>query len=164
MEKTTFLQHLRDAAIRSHDNALQFVSNELRPPFHYHVLLNQSFDGNPLAEGEHILPDMRARGEKSTGPMTDQEVVELLWREGMVPEWIDVTPYSSDGTGTYFQLRCCGRFASKDDLLYHKEERYPPFHAPGVIIPPGWKSVEKDGRFDLHWHLHRHVKGPNRST
>jgi hypothetical protein len=155
MEKTLFLKHLRDCAAKTHEGTLLVVTNNLRPPFHYYVLLNQSFDGNPLADGERILSDLKARGGEKVGPMTDTDVIDLLWRDGVVPEWIDVTPYTSDATGTYFQLRCCGRFAAEERLLYHLKEGYPPFHRFGPMIPPDWESVEKSGRFDLHWHLRR---------
>ena len=153
MDKATFLANLRRCASKAHEKALHVVTEELRPPFHYYVLLNRSYDGNPLVPGEHFIPDLKAHGSEILGPMSDEKSVELLWRDGMVPEWINVTLHSSGTGGTFFQLRCCGRFTPNEKFLYHLNEGYPPFHLFGPIQPPDWVSVEQSGRFNLHWHL-----------
>lgn len=155
MTREEFTRNLSQATLRSHELALMAVENELRQPFSFLVELNQSYDGNPLTSGEVIPEVMRARGGQSIGPLTHEEVVNLVWLDGLVPEWIDIIPWKAAATGLSFQLTCCGRFAEGEPLLYHAKEGYPPFHAPGVWIPPDWESVEKDGRFDLNWHLQR---------
>ena len=129
------------------------VENELRKPFSYIVKLNASYDGNPLAKEEVIPKEIRAKGNAPIGPMTQEDVVSLLWLDHFIPEWIDVVPWEARPTGLTFELLCCGRFTKDSRCLYHKKEGYPPFHAPGVMVPPDWKSVEEDGRFDLNWHL-----------
>ena len=155
MRREEFSQNFRKAILRSHEKALAFVENELRLPFNYLIKLNQSFDGNPLARGEVIIHKMRAKGEKAIGPLSHEEVVALLWHDGLVPEWVDVTPWEATKHGLTFQLICGGRFAESEPLLYHAKEGYPPFHAPGVWTPPQWSSVEESGRFDVNWHLKR---------
>jgi len=160
MTREEFSQNLWKATLRSHEKALEFVENELKPPFAYLVRLNQSYDGNPLASGEVIPKEMRAIGEKHIGPLSVEDVMALLWRNGFVPEWIDIIPWEATADGLAFQLTCCGRFAESEPLLYHANEGYPPFHAPGVWVPPGWKSVEESGRFDVNWHLKRTTESP----
>ena len=116
----------------------------------YFVILNGSFDGNPLASGEHIFPDHDVPQFDARVPRSAEEVVECLWRGGKIPEWIDITPYEADGTFLYSELLCCGRFTDDDGLLYHKREGYPPFHVFGPVLPVGYRNLEQDGKFDLH--------------
>ena len=94
-----------------------FVENELKPPFDFLVRLNQSFDGNPLANGEVIPNEIRAKGENQIGPLTHDEVVTVLWRDGLVPEWVDIIPWEATASGFSFQLTCYGRFAKSEPLL-----------------------------------------------
>lgn len=155
MTRDEFSHNLRKASLSSHTKALVFVENELKPPFAFLVKLNQSFDGNPLAIGEVIPSEMRSKGANQIGPLTHDEVVTLLWRDGLVPEWVDIIPWEATASGLSFQLTCCGRFAESEPLLYHAKEGYPPFHAPGVWTPPDWKSLDHTGRFDMNWHLIR---------
>ena len=155
MTRDDFSQNLRKATLSSHAKALVLVENELKPPFAFLVKLNQSFDGNPLANGEVIPSEIRAKGENQIGPLTHDEVVTLLWRDGLVPEWVDIIPWEATASGLSFQLTCCGRFAESEPLLYHAKEGYPPFHAPGVWTPPDWKSLDDTGCFDVNWHLKR---------
>lgn len=155
MTREEFSQNLNKATLRSHEKALVFVENELKPPFTYLVKLNQSFDGNKLASGEFILAEMREKGGSSLGPMSHDQVIDLLWHNGLVPEWVDITPWEATQTGLVFWLTCCGRFAEREPLLYHTKEGYPPFHAPGVLTPPDWKSLEESGRFDVNWFVKR---------
>lgn len=158
MTREEFSGNFRKAAERSHELALMTVENELRPPFSFLVKLNQSYDGNKLAKGEIIFPEIRAKESDPVGPLIHDEVIGLLWRESFVPEWVDITPWEATNEGMKFQLRCCGRFTDGKPHLYHEAEGYPPFHSPGVWRPPDWESMEKSGRFDLNWHLaHRRV-------
>ena len=153
MTRAIFSQNLRKATLVSHEKALMAVENELKPPFSYLVHLNQSHDGNPLAEGEVIPKKMRTKGHAPCGPLAHEEVVSLLWLNGLVPAWVDIMPWEASSDGLRFRLICCGRFADNEPLLYHQREGYPPFHAPGVWVPPDWKSVDESGRFDLNWHF-----------
>jgi hypothetical protein len=42
------------------------------------------------------------------GPLDAEGVVSLLWRDRMVPKWIDMWVWAADEHTTYFQLTCCG--------------------------------------------------------
>lgn len=160
MTREEFSQNFTKATLRSHELALMAVENEQKQPFSYLVELNQSYDGNPLATGEVILQEMRAKGGKPIGPLSHEDVVALLWQDGLVPEWIDIAPWEATSEGLKVQLLCCGRFAKGEPHLYHTKEGFPPFHAPGVWIPPDWKSVEESDRFDMNWHLKRRKESP----
>lgn len=88
VQKNTFHEHLVQATGHAFECARQFVRNRLPESFQYVVHLNQSYDGNPLEDGEHVFPDDVARHGSCVGPLATEQVVELLWRDGLVPEWI----------------------------------------------------------------------------
>ena len=83
------------AAVR--EAIARFCWNELPPADRYFVILNGSFDGNPLAPGEHVFPDHDVAQPDARVPRSADEVVERLWRDGKIPEWIDITPYEVSG-------------------------------------------------------------------
>jgi len=62
MTRDDFSYNFRKATLSSHAKGLVFVENELKPPFTFLVKLNQSFDENPLANGEVIPNEIRAKG------------------------------------------------------------------------------------------------------
>jgi hypothetical protein len=123
----------------------------------YFVFLNSSFDGNPLAPGEHFFPDHDILQTDARVARNAEEVIEKLWRDGLVPEWIDITPFEAGHGFLYLELRCCGRFTPEEALLYHKQEGYPPFHLFGPIQPVSCRDLERDGKFDLHCYRDRKV-------
>ena len=113
---------------------------------------NASYDGNPLVGDEQTFPeDSLHEGQEYVGPLTHLEGIEFLWRNGKVPEWINVAVSRYDEEFTYLELMCCGRFTAGMGL-YHTREGYPPFHVLGPNLPPRWKSIEESGKFDLYWH------------
>src|SRR5277367_5240665 len=114
MTRDDFSQNLRKATSSSHEKTLMFVENELKPPFIFMVKLNQSFDGNPLANGEIIPKEVQSKGQELIGPLSYDEVVILLWRDGFVPEWVDIIPWAATADGLTFRLICCGRFAESE--------------------------------------------------
>jgi hypothetical protein len=69
---------------------------------------------------------------------TADQVIELLWRDGLVPEWINLSVYSSTTEATVIEVLCCGRYTANSELLYHEHEGYPPFHVLGPTLPVGY--------------------------
>jgi hypothetical protein len=107
---------------------------------------------------ERFFPDHAKPQTDRRIPRFADEVVMALWHDGKVPHWIDITPYEVAGDVLYFELRCCGTFTSEDLHLYHKKEGYPPFHIFGPIQPVEYRSLEEDGKFDLHCYRDRKPK------
>ena len=136
-------------------NIEYFCWNELPPHDQYFVILNGSYDGNALETGEHVFPDHEVLQTDARVARRAEEVVKKLWREGKVPEWIDITPFEIVGDCLYSELLCCGRFTDREEFLYHRQEGYPPFHKFGPVLPVGWQSLEKNGKFDLHCYRDR---------
>src|SRR5262245_7438026 len=105
MQQRTFREHLDQATSYAFECARRFVRNPLPESFRYLVYLNQSYDGNPLAPGEWVFPDEVARYGACLGPLAAEQVVELPWRDGLVPEWIDISVERTDGTHSFIQTK-----------------------------------------------------------
>lgn len=155
MTREQFVANLALGTKAVRENITRFCWNVLPNGDRYYVILNSSYDGNPLAHEEHLFPDHNAPQPDIRVPQSVEEVTERLWRDGKVPEWIDITPYEVKGDFLYSELRCCGRFANQESLLYHRQEGYPPFHIFGPVQPVGYRGLEQDGKFDLHCYRDR---------
>jgi hypothetical protein len=121
----------------------------------FRVLLNQSVDDiAPLRAPEVVFPQDsrpargRARALRACGAPT---VVEELWRDGRVPEWVDLGVADVRRGSTVIEMLCCGRFTDDESLLYHRAEGWPPFHVTSPVLPPDHVG----GRFTLRW-MRRH--------
>jgi len=152
MDKATFTELLNRISVANRDFAAGCVTNQLPDSFLYFVHLNQSND-KQIKLGEHIFPnDISVYGER-VGPIAAPTVVDLLWRDGLIPEWIDISVERSDAEHTYFEILCCGRFTADDALLYYVSRGQGPFGSKSPRLPPSWSKEQ--GRFDLHWYLKR---------
>ena len=149
MEKADFHKRLNEATEHAFSFAREMVSNHLPLPIHYIVRLNRSYDGNPLKPGEYVYPDDLALHGPCISPLTSDQVVDLLWREGRIPEWIDIAVVRTDASHTYMELSCCGRFTDVEELLYYSRGKICPFGCKSPPLPPDWKTG--DAPFDLLW-------------
>jgi hypothetical protein len=133
MDRDIFLDRLLGASKLCQEFAKTLVSDSLPAACMFWVLLNCSYDGNALKDGEVVFPnDVQEHGDR-IGPLLADEVVSLLWRDGMIPEWIDISVYDADERITYFKLGCCGRFTRQEQLLYYPSSDVSPF---GIKSPP----------------------------
>jgi len=131
------------------------VTQHLPESFQYLVQPNASYDGNPLNHDEERFAEDSLPPEETLAPMALNQVTSWLWRNGKIPEWVDARVEAVDQENTRIRLSCCGRWTALEDLLYHQAEGYQPFHVTGPMIPPGWESIEINGRFDLEWSRRR---------
>ena len=149
MERERFSRHLDSATQQAIDFARRYVTNELAGEVSYLVEPNQSCDDN-LREGEVIFPEDSLPEGAHHGPWAAERVVEFLWRDGRVPEWIDIAVAEvSDTGGIRVGLLCCGRFTASDDLLYYNSGPVPPFGIKSPILPPDWEDDAV--KFDVNW-------------
>jgi hypothetical protein len=150
MERSQFQANLLAASRRCADLTQSMVIDDLPGQYLYLVLPNASFDGHPLILDEELFPQDSLKPDALPNPRDSDGVVDYLWRDGKVPEWIDVIVRRVAGNYTFIELLCCGRFTAGEELLYYRNG-YPPFGIKGAVIPPRWKSVEENGRFELDW-------------
>lgn len=84
-------------------------------------------------------------------------VVNFLWADGRVLAWINLNVEAVQAGATVFRM-----FSSKNlyvakrakmfrdiPICVDPEDPVEPFRMRGSMIPLGWRSVEKDGRFSL---------------
>lgn len=149
IDRDEFARRLREAARRAIDYARKMVKQTLPDQPVFQIQPNVSFDGNPLQGDEKLFPEDTLPEGQTLGPVDAESATEWLWRHGKIPEWIDARVYGTTPTSSVLRLACCGRFTSCAELLYHEREGNQPFHVTSPYLPPGWRSVEHDGRFDL---------------
>ena len=138
MDRETFARRFHEAATASRECALRFVEERLPQDIRFRLRLNSSYDGNPLHADERVYPE---DGEKERGralrACSAEEVVDVLWRDGLVPEWINLNVVGETPTATLVEVASCGRFTANEGLLYHKQEGWQPFHVLGPALPVG---------------------------
>jgi len=134
-------------------HALEFartlVFNELPDAIRYVVYLGASFDDYALTDDEKTFSEDYTERTRLYSDSSD--VVSLLWRDGKVPEWIDVTVVSEDGKYTNIKLDCCGRYSANAADIYHAHEGQAPFHVLGPSAPPEYGLGEEGIKYDLYW-------------
>jgi hypothetical protein len=151
VDRSTFETRLRTAAQQAVRFARQFVRDVLPDDMLFLVYPNQSCDDNPRVGDEVVFPDESLPEGQHHGPWQVDEVLNFLWRNGKVPEWIDIAVQDADARYALVRLRCCGRFTAQEDLLYHRNGGLPPLSIKSPYLPPGWESAEASGGFDLDW-------------
>jgi len=136
-----------EAAASARSFAQGYVIEDLPEALVFRVRLNQSYDGHPPRPGEVRFPVDGGLDRAVALLRCDAEtVVAELWRDGLVPEWVNLTVVGETGAATVVEVVCCGRFTADDAVLYHAREGWPPFHVLGPSLP-----VEHDGgRFSIH--------------
>lgn len=80
---------------------------------------------------------------------TFDEVTDLLWRDGKVPEWINISLDDVTEEHAILRLMYTDRFTDKDELL--RKNEFPPFRIYGVLVLGD--RIEKcrvNGKIDLN--------------
>jgi hypothetical protein len=153
MHRTVFAEQLRRAAARTLEFTRSLILEPLPDALRFEARLNQSQDGPPLHPDERLYPEDTERiPDHHRSRLTSEQVVELLWREGAVPEWIDLSVKWVEDAHTLIELRCCGRFTSNERLLYYEdgEGQRMPFQVHGPPLPPSHPFESKE-RYSLNW-------------
>ena len=161
MERDAFMRHLLAASARSRDFATHYVPNELPNPCRYLIDLGAPEPDRTRADGTPfpvVTIRCGVRYERFVGPIDGEDVVEILWRDGSVPRWINIQAHSTDSEYTYLRLTC-GGFESDDNRLYYRPgfsdrlmHDLPPFQVVGPSLPLKWDQANPE-KFDLHWRL-----------
>ena len=139
MTKEEFLILINGASFVSFKFAEQYLTNKLVPEFRYDVFLNSSHDDPSLTQFE-IYPEDNGKVERG---LTDNEILDLLYRNGKVPVWIDISVYKSDRKTTTFRLLCAGRYSDNKKEYYYQAGGTGPFGIKSPILPVGYKEGQK---------------------
>lgn len=149
MDRALFRTRFDRAATLARDFARTFIEEPLPDEASFHLELNSSYDAGSSAE-LHVFPGDSIRGAHLLR-MDLEQAVDELWRDGMVPQWIDVSVVGETEETTLIHVTCCGRFTADDALLYHQQSQIPPFHVTGPILPVGH---EHGRRFSIYDRAH----------
>ncbi len=89
------------------------------------------------------------QGNEPSRDLAEDEAIALLWREGTIPEWIDISVCDAVSGATIVELLVCGRFTANDALLYHQKPGRAPFHVVSPPLPPGHSEGQRFGLSDV---------------
>ena len=149
MDKEKFRQLLQQSTKDCREFSKNFLRNQLDGTTMYLVIPNSSYDGNPLVDDEMVYPEDTLPEGKEHILMKEEAVAEYFWRDGRIPEWIDITPKKEKDGQLFFELKACGRFTSNKEALYYTHQNRGPFGVKGPILPSDWISLEESGKFWL---------------
>lgn len=142
MLREVFATRFAASARRAWQFAQSLVCEDLPPTLVFLMRLNQSYDAHPAHPGEVRYPQDGSRDRAVTLRRCDMDtVLGELWRDGRVPEWVDLTVVDETGTATVVEVVCCGRFTNDEARLYHAGEGAPPFHVLGPALPKGYDGT-----------------------
>jgi hypothetical protein len=147
MTEDRFRALFADSVMTTIDFTQQFVTNELPIPTRFLVRPNASYDWTPDGQSLTTFPEDT---DEARPPMSGLDAMKFLWRDGLVPQWIDVSIVAADQGFTDIELRCCGRFVDEEERTYYFPYGRGPFGVKGPALPPGWNDKERP-KFDLHW-------------
>lgn len=154
--KEVFLNNLKSSAERSIQFCRKYVITRLPDRYKLIVLMDAGRNEN-LKEGEIVYPETTDE-HSEINPSDPELVADFLFRDGRIPEWIDVYVAYSDDDFSYVALWCCPRFTTRLDLLYHYRTGFPPFLVRTPPLP--FDCKDEDGfirKFNLN--LSYRIKG-----
>ena len=79
--------------------------------------------------------------------VSGDEVISGLWRDGYVPQWIDIAVVGETGAATVIDVIACGRFIDDEQRLYYASTDVAPFGVKGPALPAGYVQGQ---RFSIH--------------
>lgn len=131
MTRDRFRDHFGQAVDRALAIGRLLFSDELPDTPRFLVYPNQSYDIEPDGQSLTSYPEDTLPRGHHLAPMSGVEAIDYLWRDGRVPQWIDVILAGAQSGVTLIELRCCGRYVAEEERLYHKAAGVPPFSVMG---------------------------------
>ena len=135
------------AAAYARDFARGYVEERLPDAMRFRVQLNASYDGNATSEDVLFPEDTLLNAALLERDLTASEVIDLLWRDGLVPQWVNVSVIWETGDTTRLEIAACGRFVTDERRLYYLWTDVAPFGVKGPVLPVGYVEGR---RFSLY--------------
>lgn len=145
MEKEKFEKQLREATIEVVNFTLRYCSNELCENYEYVIVPNVRDKSGHLNKEE--LKTLSLWNKKQNKRLPFEQVINLLYNNGRVPLWINITVYQSLGSMTVIELLCSRRLREEQELMH--KDKIPPFNIL-ISLPPAYNGVQ-DVKFDVNW-------------
>lgn len=139
MTKREFLFHLNGASFVAFKFAEKFVKNKLVTDFKYNLILTvaSNIDGSNKFD---IFPE---DNDIIKLDLTDNEVVDILYRNNKIPVWIDISVLKSSIKTTTFNLLCSGKYTDNKNEYYYNDNGSGPFGVKGPKFPINYKEGKK---------------------
>ncbi|CAM3712990.1 hypothetical protein [Flavobacterium chungbukense] len=139
MKKEEFLFCLKGASFVALKFAERYVKDKLVTDFKYNVILTVA--GNIVGVKQfEIYPEEK---DIIKLDLTDNEVVDLLYRNNKIPIWIDISVLKSSRKSTTFNLLCSGKYSGDKDDYYYNENGSGPFGVKSPNFPLNYKEGKK---------------------
>ncbi len=135
VERLLFQTRFLEAASTAREFAQEFLLEKLPPASRFHLHLNQSYDANAGDDVTLFPQDASSELASRLKHITADAVVDALWRDGLVPEWVNVSVVGRTPAATVIEVLACGRFRADEAGLYHAWEGRPPFHVLSPVLP-----------------------------
>ncbi len=146
MQLTDFERLLDTATASAIAFARTMILDTLPNSYIYRVFPNQSHDENRRPDvvvyPEDSLPSLNDYIE-----MTREQCLIFLYRNGRIPEWVDLSVGYADAMLTYVNCHCCGRFTDDDQRLYYNHRQLGPFGVKSPIFPKSIPFGDKNPKF-----------------
>lgn len=148
-------ERFQELFVRARERAIAFarekVWNEIPDAVRYKLEANQSYDVDQQGQSQTSYAQDSLPIGQYRGPLTEAEAIDFLWRDGRVPEWIDITVDEVVNGTTLIELSCCGRYTDDEERMYYHPNGRGPFGVKGPALPSSWKPGDPIEKFDLHW-------------
>lgn len=135
MDRSIFAQHFSEAAKVARDFSRRYLEEPLPDEMLFRVHLNSSYDAHAGSDVKLYPDDSSDDRALATKQLDEEGVVELLWRGGLVPEWVDLAVVGLTEAQTIVGVVCCGRFAADEERLYYAQTGIAPFSPKGPSLP-----------------------------
>ena len=157
MTREELARRLNAATARVIAYARELVVNQVPDEhrFDIKIIPHGSHHEGPLVDP--LLLDLWHRSRHGVlAEQTAEQVVNELWHEERVPEWIDISLDAIElprddrwRVVSFIEVRC-SRTLVHDAELWYANEGLPPFHMLGPPMPHEWsqRHTDANGRFD----------------
>jgi hypothetical protein len=155
VNKQEFRRRLERAGERARRFAQKYVVESLPPLSRYILPVIDDPNGKRAPEGMIKFFGGRLLKPEALHLVPAARAADLLWIDGRVPAWVNLSVTCLDGAHTHIRVRCCRSLVPADetvlprDLGADAEDPIEPFRIRGPRLPAGWKSVEASGRISL---------------
>ena len=149
MNGNEFCKRFQLASYFCRDFTNRHIKEELPSALLYNFALTQ----RKSVDGEKIVLNGEAFLKKQLVGLSPKEAANILFKNDLVPVWIDLFVGDFDESTTYIEVTFSEDYTADDSVLFHPKEGFPPFHVVGPTVPEGWRNIEEDGRFPfIHFH------------
>jgi hypothetical protein len=143
VDRDLFERRFLEASAHARDFARRFIEEPLPDPMRFHVHLNSSYDGHAGPRFKLFPQDSTDKVAFRTKHLSAAAVVETLWRDGLVPQWVDLSVVGETGDATLLDVCACGRFTAEEKALYYTQTPFAPFSPKGPFLPVGWAEGQR---------------------